>query len=49
MQSRIAAMDWQFDIDPTKKNFGLKAGLLHWIEKLSGWRVGEYKNFIRIR
>ena len=49
MQSRIVAMDWQFDIDPTKKNFGLKAGLLHWIEKLSGWRVGEYKNFIRIR
>ena len=49
MQSRIAAMDWQFDIDPTQKNFGLKAGLLHWIEKLSGWRVGEYKNFIRIR
>lgn len=49
MQNRIDAMDWQFEIDPTKKNFGPKARLLHWIEKTFGWRVGEYKNYIRIR
>lgn len=49
MQERIDRMDWTFDVDPTKKNFGMKARLLHWIEERIGWRVGEYKNFIRIR
>ncbi|MFM6952097.1 MAG: glycosyltransferase family 2 protein [Bacteroidota bacterium] len=49
MQERIDRMDWTFDVDPTKKNFGMKARLLHWIEERTGWRVGEYKNFIRIR
>jgi len=49
MQERIQRMDWTFDVDPTKKNFGMKAKFLHWIEQKTGWRVGEYKNFIRIR
>ncbi len=49
MKPRIAAMDWQFQVDPTKKNFGFKAWLLHWIEKRVGWRVGEYKNYKKIR
>jgi len=49
MQERIDRMDWTFDVDPTKKNFGWKARLLHWVEERTGWRVGEYKNFIRIR
>lgn len=49
MMPRIKAMDWQFQVDPTKKNFGLKAWFLHWIEKSTGWRVGEYKNFKKIR
>jgi len=49
MHERIDRMDWTFDVDPTKKNFGLKARLLHWVEERTGWRVGEYKNFIRIR
>jgi hypothetical protein len=49
MQNRIDSMDWQFEIDPTRKNFGMKARLLHWIEKTVGWRVGEYKNYKLIR
>lgn len=49
MQDRIKAMNWTFDMDPTQKNFGPKAKLLYWIERVTGWRVGEYKNFIRIR
>ncbi len=49
MQARIESMDWNFDFDPTHKNFGFKSRLLHWIEEKTGWRVGEYKNFIRIR
>jgi len=45
MQKRIESVNWKFDFDPTKKNFGFKAKLLHGIEKLIGWRVGEYKNY----
>lgn len=45
MQERINKLNWKFDFDPTKKNFGLKTKLLHWVEKKSGWRIGEYKNY----
>ena len=45
MQERISKLNWKFDFDPTKKNFGLKTKMLHWIEKKSGWRIGEYKNY----
>lgn len=45
MQKRINKLNWKFDFDPTKKNFGLKTKLLHWVEKKSGWRIGEYKNY----
>ena len=45
MQERISKLNWKFDFDPTKKNFGLKTKLLHWVEKKSGWRIGEYKNY----
>ena len=49
MTLRIEAMDWKFEVDPTKKNFGLKASVLYFIEKMFGWRVGEYKNYQLIR
>ena len=45
MQSRISKMNWSFDKDPTVKSFGLKLKLLYGIEKLTGWRVGEYRNY----
>ncbi len=45
MQERINKINWKFDFDPTKKNFGLKAKFLHFIEKTFGWRIGEYKNY----
>jgi len=38
-------MNWRFDKDPTVKSFGLKLKLLYGIEKLTGWRVGEYRNY----
>jgi len=46
MQERIARMNWQFDYDISRKNMGLKSRLLHGIEKLTGWRPGEYKNYL---
>jgi hypothetical protein len=45
MKERIDRMNWQFSFDPTKKQLSLKARILHVIEKLSGWRIGEYRNY----
>lgn len=48
MQPRIQRMNWKFDKDPSVKAFDLKRGLLYWLERITGWRVGEYKNFKKI-
>ena len=45
MQDRIAEMNWSFDKNPKAKTFGLKLKILYGIEKLTGWRVGEYRNY----
>lgn len=45
MKDRIERVNWKFDFDPTKKDFGLKTKILHKIEDLTGWRIGEYKNY----
>jgi hypothetical protein len=38
-------MNWRFDFDISRKKMGFKSRLLYWIEKKTGWRVGEYRNF----
>ena len=48
MQDRIKRVNWNFDFDPSKKNFGLKNKFLYSLEKLTGWRPGEYKNYKKI-
>jgi hypothetical protein len=48
MQKRITNINWQFDFDPTQKNFGLKTRLLYQLEKWTGIRIGEYKNYKKI-
>ena len=48
MHDRIQTVNWKFEFDPSQKNFGLKARILYWIEKTFGWRVGEYKNYIKV-
>lgn len=45
MQTRIARVNWQFDFDIREKKLSLKNRFRAWIEKLTGWRIGEYKNF----
>ncbi|HEX7412937.1 MAG TPA: glycosyltransferase family 2 protein, partial [Bacteroidia bacterium] len=45
MQKRIKQQNWDFTFDTSKLNLSLKDKLLLQIEKLSGWRVGENKNF----
>jgi hypothetical protein len=45
MQERIKKTNWKFTFDPTEKKLPLKARLLMWIEKATGWRPGEYRNY----
>jgi glycosyltransferase involved in cell wall biosynthesis len=45
MANRIATMNWQFDFDPTGSNRSPVARFLHLLEKYTGWRPGEYRNF----
>ena len=45
MKDRIALKNWQFDFDPARKNFSPQSKFLHFIEKRTGWRIGEYKNY----
>ncbi len=46
MQDRIQRMNWKFAFDPTKKKWGVKMKLLMFVEKTTGVRIGEYKNYI---
>jgi hypothetical protein len=48
MQPRIDAINWHFKYDPRFRKFNLKEKLSEIVEKLTGWRVGEYKNYILI-
>ena len=45
MQPRVDAMNWKFDHDLSKKNFTAKEWLAYGVEKATGWRMGEYRNF----
>lgn len=45
MKKRIEAMNWKFDYDLSKKRFKLKDRFKNVVEKLTGWRPGEYRNY----
>lgn len=45
MQKRIAEKNWQFHFDTSKIRLSLKDRLLMQVEKRTGWRPGEYRNF----
>lgn len=45
MLQRINKQNWHFKYDKSKIKMSFKNKLLFFIEKLSGWRVGEYKNY----
>jgi hypothetical protein len=46
MHARIEAQNWQFSTDPTKARWPLKDWISNWVERLTGWRPGEYRNYI---
>ena len=45
MKNRIAEKNWQIDFDITKKKFSFKDQLLYWIEKRTGRRLFDYRNY----
>jgi len=45
IKERILKKNWHFDFQPELKNFGIKTWLLYNIEKITGYRIGEYKNY----
>lgn len=49
MQQRIAKGNWQFSFDPSKKQISPFKTVSSFIEKKTGWRPGEYKNYTIIK
>ena len=45
MATRINNKNWKFDHDLSLKKFSFRTRLLHWFENITGWRIGEYKNY----
>lgn len=45
MEARIQRKNWSFDRDLTKDRFTLKDKVRLLVERLTGWRMGEYKNY----
>ncbi len=45
MQKRISSGNWTFDFDPTVKKLSFKSRFKLTIERFTGWRIGEYKNY----
>ncbi len=45
MQNRIAKQNWKFEPKPDVKPLSLRHQLLDRIEKVTGWRIGEFRNY----
>lgn len=45
MQDWISKMNWKFEYDSAKARRSAVAAVLHSLETLTGWRLGEYKNY----
>ena len=45
MQPRVDRLNWIFNFDTHQKRYSARVRFLTFIEKLTGWRIGEYKNY----
>jgi len=45
MQKRVSSMDWDFEFDVTQKRIPLKYRMLEFVERLTGKRFFEFKNY----
>lgn len=50
MQERINTVNWKFSFDPVslKNRMSFRRKFLQVIEDITGWRIGEYKNYKKI-
>jgi hypothetical protein len=48
MKNRIAKVDWDFQFDVSKVKLKLKYRILNWLERITGHRFFEYKNYRKI-
>jgi hypothetical protein len=46
MLQRVANQNWEFRYDEKRIKRPVKERILDWIEKKTGFRFGEYKNYI---
>lgn len=46
MHDRIKNINWKFEHDLSRKNYSNKEKIKRFIEKITGWRIGEYQNYI---
>ena len=44
-EKRIKEARWNFKYDPSKVKTNFKYRFLFWVERLSGWRIGENRNY----
>lgn len=49
MLTRVAAQDWEFIYDTRMKSLKMKDRLLLWIERMTGVRLFEYRNYSLLR
>jgi len=49
MQERIKNQNWKIELDISKKRFSFKERLLYFIEKITGKRLFDYKNYKILR
>jgi hypothetical protein len=49
MQQRIAAKNWHVELDINQKKFTLKNWVLYWIEKQTGYRLFDFRNYKKIK
>jgi len=45
MHDRVASQDWSFEYDERKAQGRVKDRILDWIEEITDWRIGEYRNY----
>jgi hypothetical protein len=45
MKDRIASMNWNIELDTSKKKFKLKDRFLYWFEKKTGIRPFDFRNY----
>ncbi len=48
MKDRIRAMDWHIEFDINRKKLKAKDRMLHWVEKQTGRRLFDFRNYQRI-